>query len=87
MKKKIIALLLVLSMTIAMGGMAASAEPAKHERVYVVADSGGNVLSLTDSIRLENRALHRKATALSGRQWERISPIRELPTRLRTSFR
>ena len=55
MKKKIIALLLVLSMTIAMGGMAASAEPAKHERVYVVADSGGNVLSLTDSIRLENR--------------------------------
>ena len=55
MKKKTIALLLVLSMTIAMGGMAASAEPAKHERVYVVADSGGNVLSLTDSIRLENR--------------------------------
>ena len=55
MKKKIIALLLVLSMTIAMGGMAASAELAKHERVYIVADSNGSVLSLTDSIRLENR--------------------------------
>ena len=35
MKKKLIAVMLVLAMTLALGGMEASAETAKHERVYV----------------------------------------------------
>ena len=49
--------MLVLAMTLALGGMEASAETAKHERVYVVAEPDGTVLSLTDTIRLENRDL------------------------------
>ena len=57
MKKKLIAVMLVLAMTLALGGMEASAETAKHERVYVVAAPDGTVLSLTDTIRLENRDL------------------------------
>ena len=52
MCKKLIALLTALAL--ALGCASALGENIKHERVYVVADAEGNVLSLTDSIRLEN---------------------------------
>ena len=55
MKKKLIAMMLVLAMMLALGSIGASAETAKHERVYVVAAPDGAVLSLTDTIHLENR--------------------------------
>ena len=47
--------MLVLAMMLALGSIGASAETAKHERVYVVAAPDGAVLSLTDTIHLENR--------------------------------
>lgn len=52
MSKKIIAALLILALTL--GCLPAMAENTKHERVYVVADADGEIVSLTDNIRLEN---------------------------------
>ena len=52
MNKKIIALLLSLTMLAGCGS--ALAENTKHERVYVVTGADGTVQSLTDSVRLEN---------------------------------
>ena len=51
--KKLIAALLAAALTL---GCSASAlgETMKHERVYIVAGPGGEIRSLTDSIRLEN---------------------------------
>ena len=53
MSKKIMALLLALTM--ALGCAGASAETIKHERVFIVTDAQGGVQSLTDSVRLENQ--------------------------------
>lgn len=52
MSKKIIAILL--SLSLALGCTGALAENAKRERVFVVTDAAGTVKTLVDSIRLEN---------------------------------
>ena len=54
MKKKIIAALLTISMICSFGLAGAYAETKTQERVYVVASSDGDVISLTDTIQLQN---------------------------------
>lgn len=51
MKKRVLALLTALCVLLACG---ASAETVKHERVFAVTDSQGNVTTLVDNVRLEN---------------------------------
>ena len=52
MCKKVIALLLALTMALGCGS--ALAENTKHERVFAVTAADGTVKTITDSIRLEN---------------------------------
>ena len=51
MKKRVVALLTALCVLLCCG---ASAETVKHERVFAVVDSQGNVSTLLDNVRLEN---------------------------------
>ena len=52
MSKKIVSLLLALTMTLCC--CSALAENTKHERVYVVTKPDGTVENITDNVRLEN---------------------------------
>ena len=54
MKKHAIALLTALLAGTVLHGNAASAETAKHERVYVVVNHDGEVQTLLDNVHLEN---------------------------------
>ena len=54
MKKRIIAMLLTVSLLLILGCTGVYAETTGQERVYVVADPDGSVLSLTDTVHLEN---------------------------------
>ena len=63
MKRKLTAMLLIPA--VLLSGTGACAETIKHERVYVVAGADGQVQSLTDSIRLENRDSQEEIADLS----------------------